>query len=80
MPSDLLIGGAASEGAVRGLLPNARVVHFGTHAVVTESDPLGSHLALGGAREPRPVHPAAPPVIISVIVLRKNELQSGGAA
>jgi CHAT domain-containing protein len=54
MPSDLLVGGAASEGAVRALLPDARIVHFGTHAVVTDSDPLGSHLALGGARETDP--------------------------
>jgi CHAT domain-containing protein/tetratricopeptide (TPR) repeat protein len=48
MPSDVLVGRHATESAVRASLASARVVHFATHALVTESDPLGSHLVLGG--------------------------------
>jgi CHAT domain-containing protein/tetratricopeptide (TPR) repeat protein len=46
MPSDVLVGEAASESAVRARLPGARIAHFATHAIVTGSDPLGSHLVL----------------------------------
>ena len=45
-PADTLMGRAASESAVRAALPHARVVHFATHALVRDTDPLGSHLLL----------------------------------
>jgi len=45
-PADTLMGRAASEPAVRAALPHARVVHFATHALVRDTDPLGSHLLL----------------------------------
>jgi CHAT domain-containing protein len=44
---DLLVGESASETAVRAGLGTSRVVHFATHALVSDSDPLGSHLMLG---------------------------------
>jgi CHAT domain-containing protein len=44
--ADLLVGGRATESAVRAGLGGARVVHFATHAIVSDSDPLGSHLML----------------------------------
>jgi CHAT domain-containing protein len=47
MPSDVLVGAAASEPRVRELLPSASVAHFATHALVRDDDPLGSHLVLG---------------------------------
>jgi CHAT domain-containing protein/tetratricopeptide (TPR) repeat protein len=48
-PADVLIGRQASEAAVRAALPHARVVHFATHALVRDADPLGSHLVLGSS-------------------------------
>ncbi len=45
-PAETLMGRAASESAVRAALPRARVVHFATHALVRDTDPLGSHLLL----------------------------------
>jgi CHAT domain-containing protein len=48
-PADVLIGRQASEAAVRAALPHARVVHFATHALVRDTDPLGSHLVLGAS-------------------------------
>jgi CHAT domain-containing protein/tetratricopeptide (TPR) repeat protein len=45
-PAETLVGRAASELAVRAALPRARVVHFATHALVRDTDPLGSHLLL----------------------------------
>lgn len=47
MPSDVLVGEAASEQRVRELLPAASLAHFATHALVRDDDPLGSHLVLG---------------------------------
>jgi CHAT domain-containing protein len=47
--ADVLVGRQASETAVRAALPGARVVHFATHALVDDADPLGSHLVLGAA-------------------------------
>ncbi len=47
--ADVLVGRQASEAAVRAALPGARVVHFATHALVDDADPLGSHLVLGAA-------------------------------
>ena len=52
--SDVLLGRDASEAAVRLALPRARVVHFATHALVTDVDPLGSHLVLAGATTSHP--------------------------
>jgi CHAT domain-containing protein/tetratricopeptide (TPR) repeat protein len=52
--AELLVGGDATEPVVRKALGGARVVHFATHAVVSDTDPLGSHLLLApaaGARE-----------------------------
>ena len=43
---DRLTGAEASESAIRSALPGAAVAHFATHALVHESDPLGSHLVL----------------------------------
>jgi len=48
-PSDILVGAAASERAVRAALPRARVAHFATHALVRDTDPLASHLVLGAS-------------------------------
>ncbi len=45
--ADQLVGGRASEAAVRAALPGARVAHFATHAIVSDDDPLGSYLMLG---------------------------------
>jgi CHAT domain-containing protein len=45
--ADVLVGRQATETAVRAALPGARVVHFATHALVDDADPLGSHLVLG---------------------------------
>jgi CHAT domain-containing protein/tetratricopeptide (TPR) repeat protein len=49
--ADLLVGGRASEAAVRARLPGARVAHFATHALVRSDDPLGSHLVLAAASD-----------------------------
>jgi CHAT domain-containing protein/tetratricopeptide (TPR) repeat protein len=51
----VLVGNAATERAVRQALPSARVVHFATHAIVSDQDALGSFLSLSrpaGARAP----------------------------
>jgi len=48
-PADVLVGKQASEAAVRAALPHAGVVHFATHALVRDTDPLGSHLVLGSS-------------------------------
>jgi CHAT domain-containing protein len=45
--ADQLVGGRASEAAVRAALPGARLAHFATHAIVRGDDPLGSYLMLG---------------------------------
>jgi CHAT domain-containing protein len=45
--ADQLVGGRASEAAVRAALPGARLAHFATHAIVSGDDPLGSYLMLG---------------------------------
>ena len=45
----MLMGAGATEAAVRAALPGASLVHFATHAMVTESDPLGSHLMLAAS-------------------------------
>ena len=45
--ADQLVGGRASEAAVRAALPAARLAHFATHAIVSDDDPLGSYLMLG---------------------------------
>ena len=46
VPAHRLVGRDASEQRVRDALPRASVVHFATHAVVRDRDPLGSHLLL----------------------------------
>jgi CHAT domain-containing protein len=52
--SNVLLGRGASEAAVRRALPHARIVHFATHALVTDLDPLSSHLVLAPAASTRP--------------------------
>lgn len=43
----IIVGAEASERAVRAAMPGAPTLHFATHAIVRDSDPLGSHLLLG---------------------------------
>ena len=45
----LLSGRAASESQVRNVLSGARVVHFATHGVIRDDEPMSSYLALGGS-------------------------------
>ncbi len=52
--SNVLMGRGASEAAVRAALPGARVVHFATHALVTDVDPLDSHLVLAASTATHP--------------------------
>ncbi len=48
----VLTGGAATEAAVKQAAPSARILHFATHAVVSDAGPLDSFLALtAGAGE-----------------------------
>lgn len=41
----------ATEARVRAALPGRSVVHFATHAIVSDADPLSSFLALGSTRD-----------------------------
>ncbi len=55
-PADLLLGGAASESAVRERAEAAPLIHLATHGVFDEIDPVASRLALarggrGGAED-----------------------------
>ncbi|MCL4845275.1 MAG: CHAT domain-containing protein [Acidobacteria bacterium] len=43
----VLAGADATEQAVRDAAPGKRIVHFATHGVVVDEDPLASFLALG---------------------------------
>ena len=43
----LVVGADATERAVRTAMPGAPTLHFATHAIVSDRDPLGSHLLLG---------------------------------
>jgi CHAT domain-containing protein len=43
----LLAGSAATEPRVRAALPGKAVIHFATHAIVRDANPLASFLALG---------------------------------
>jgi CHAT domain-containing protein/tetratricopeptide (TPR) repeat protein len=52
--AELLVGPAASESAVRDGLSRARILHFATHAIVRDADPLGSHLLLAPSGGERP--------------------------
>jgi CHAT domain-containing protein/tetratricopeptide (TPR) repeat protein len=45
----LLSGATANESEVRKALRDARVVHFATHGVVRDDEPMASFLALGGS-------------------------------
>ncbi len=45
----LLSGAAASESQVRKVLSGARVIHFATHGVIRDDQPMTSFLALGGS-------------------------------
>ena len=45
----LLSGRTASESQVRNVLSGARVVHFATHGVIRDDEPMSSYLALGGS-------------------------------
>ena len=52
--AELLVGRGATESAVRDAIAGARVLHFATHAIVSDADPLGSHLLLAPAPGERP--------------------------
>jgi CHAT domain-containing protein len=43
----MVVGADATERAVRAAMPGAPTLHFATHAIVSDRDPLGSHLLLG---------------------------------
>ena len=45
----LLSGAMASESQVRKVLAGARIVHFATHGVIRDDQPMTSFLALGGS-------------------------------
>jgi CHAT domain-containing protein len=45
----LLRGAAASESRVRGAMAGRRVVHFATHGVIRDDQPMASFLALAGS-------------------------------
>lgn len=45
----LLSGSTASESQVRKVLGGASVVHFATHGVIRDDEPMASFLALGGS-------------------------------
>ena len=45
-PVSVLTGAAATEAAVKRGAPSARILHFATHAVVSDAGPLDSFLAL----------------------------------
>jgi CHAT domain-containing protein/tetratricopeptide (TPR) repeat protein len=47
----VLTGRQAQEPAVRDAIVDRRVVHFATHAVIQDDEPLESYLALGGSGE-----------------------------
>ncbi len=46
MPGSALVGGAATEAAVRKGIESARVVHVASHAVFEDASPLYSHIVL----------------------------------
>jgi CHAT domain-containing protein/tetratricopeptide (TPR) repeat protein len=48
----LLEGDAATEQRVRDLTSGKGVLHFATHAIVSDADPFNSFLALGGSSTP----------------------------
>ena len=52
-PADVLTGRGASETAVRAALPTSTIAHFATHALVSDADPLESHLVLGAPADTR---------------------------
>jgi CHAT domain-containing protein len=45
----VLTGGAATEPQVRSALPGKAIIHFATHGIVRDANPLASFLALGAA-------------------------------
>ena len=47
--STLLSGRTATESEVRKTVSRARVVHFATHGVIRDDQPMASYLALGGS-------------------------------
>ena len=47
--STLLSGRTASESQVRKVVGRARIVHFATHGVIRDDEPMASYLALGGS-------------------------------
>jgi CHAT domain-containing protein/tetratricopeptide (TPR) repeat protein len=49
--SILLADTSATETRLRASLPQRSVVHFATHAIVSDADPLSSFLALGADRD-----------------------------
>lgn len=47
--TEVLVGKQATEARVRGLVAGRDLLHFATHGIVTDSDPLGSYLALAAS-------------------------------
>ena len=47
--TESLTGAQATEARVRALAPGRDVLHFATHSIVSDRDPLDSYLALGGS-------------------------------
>jgi CHAT domain-containing protein len=51
--ANILSGAAASDTAVRGRIGRPRILHFATHAVASDAQPMDSYLALAVSDEPR---------------------------
>jgi CHAT domain-containing protein len=51
--ANILSGAAASDSAVRGRIGQPRILHFATHAVASDAQPMDSYLALAVSDEPR---------------------------
>ena len=51
--ANILSGAAASDAAVRRRIGEPRILHFATHAVASDAQPMDSYLALAVSDEPR---------------------------
>ena len=51
--ANILSGAAATDSAVRGRIGQPRILHFATHAVASDAQPMDSYLALAVSDEPR---------------------------
>jgi CHAT domain-containing protein/tetratricopeptide (TPR) repeat protein len=48
-PAEVLVGPQATEARVRSLIAGRDLLHFATHAIVADNDPLASYLALSSS-------------------------------